>query len=137
VINWILEVEDVEDVACTVDDMEATDLSRSRSLVQRGWCEGRGGKGTRAEMIEGQCRRRKGARVWRRRDSKIYGILWSRLYQPRGSSNTSAAANVSLLRIYYVNAFGRRVRVSDSENNSVLAGYTCLTIHTANNTVCV
>ena len=55
-INWMLEVEDVEDVedvACTVDDMEATDLSRSRSLVQRGWCEGRGGKGTRAEMMEG------------------------------------------------------------------------------------
>ncbi len=24
-INWILEVEDVEDVACTVDDMEARD----------------------------------------------------------------------------------------------------------------
>ena len=23
--NWILEVEDVEDVACTVDDMEARD----------------------------------------------------------------------------------------------------------------
>ena len=28
-INWMLEVEDVEDVACAVDDMEATD----RSLV--------------------------------------------------------------------------------------------------------
>jgi hypothetical protein len=24
VINWMLEVEDVEDVACTVDDMEST-----------------------------------------------------------------------------------------------------------------
>ena len=32
-INCMLEVEDVEDVACTVDDMEATD--RSGSLVQR------------------------------------------------------------------------------------------------------
>jgi hypothetical protein len=55
VINWMLEVEDVEDVACIVDEMEATDPSRSRSLVQRGWCEGRGGKGTgtRAEMMEG------------------------------------------------------------------------------------
>jgi hypothetical protein len=37
VINWMLEVEDVEDVACTVDDIEATD--RSQSLVQRGWSE--------------------------------------------------------------------------------------------------
>ena len=40
-INWMLEVEDVEEVACTVDDMEATD--HSRSLVQRvkweGWYE--------------------------------------------------------------------------------------------------
>jgi hypothetical protein len=33
VINWILEVEEVEDVACTVDEMEA--MSHSRSLVQR------------------------------------------------------------------------------------------------------
>jgi hypothetical protein len=32
VINWTLEVEDVEDVACAVDDMEATD--------QRGCSEG-------------------------------------------------------------------------------------------------
>jgi hypothetical protein len=118
VINWMLEVEDVGDVACTVDDMEATDSSRSRSLVQRGWCEGRGGKGTRAEMMEGQCRRLKGARVWRRRDMKNYGILWSRLYQPKGSSNTSAAANVSLLRIYYVNAFGRRCPRKRLGNNS-------------------
>jgi hypothetical protein len=39
VINWMLEVEDVEDVACTVDDMEATD--HSQYLVQRGWSEGR------------------------------------------------------------------------------------------------
>jgi hypothetical protein len=43
VINWMLEVEDVEDVACTVvDDMEATGCSGS--LVQRGWSEGRGGQ---------------------------------------------------------------------------------------------
>ncbi len=34
-INLVLEMEDVEDVACTVDDMEARD--RSQSLVQRGW----------------------------------------------------------------------------------------------------
>jgi hypothetical protein len=35
-INWMLEVEDVEDVdvACTVDGMEAMD--RSQYLVQRG-----------------------------------------------------------------------------------------------------
>jgi hypothetical protein len=46
----MLEVEDDddEDVACTVDDMEATD--RLQSLVQRGWSEGRGA---------GRCRRRK------------------------------------------------------------------------------
>jgi hypothetical protein len=30
VINWMLEVEDVEDVVCTVDDMKATD-GRGRS----------------------------------------------------------------------------------------------------------
>src|SRR6266699_3509864 len=48
----MLEVEDVEDVACTVDDMEATDCSQS--LVQRGWSEGKGDKGsTRDEVIEG------------------------------------------------------------------------------------
>ena len=34
VINWLLEVEDVEDVACSVDDIEATD--RSKSLGWRG-----------------------------------------------------------------------------------------------------
>ena len=39
-INWILEVGDVEDVACTVDDIESTD--RLGRLVQRGWSEGRG-----------------------------------------------------------------------------------------------
>ena len=38
-INWMLEVDDVEDVACRVDDMEATD--HSQSLVWRGWSEGR------------------------------------------------------------------------------------------------
>jgi hypothetical protein len=32
VINWILEVGDVEDVACTVDDIESTD--RLGCLVQ-------------------------------------------------------------------------------------------------------
>ena len=42
-INWMLEVEDVEDVACTVDDMEVRD--RSGSLVWRGWSEGMGYKG--------------------------------------------------------------------------------------------
>ena len=30
-INWMLEAEDVEDVGCTVDDMEAMD--RSQSLI--------------------------------------------------------------------------------------------------------
>ena len=48
--NWMLEVEDVEDVACTVDDMEARD--RSQSLVQRGWREeGEGGGGTRIQGL--------------------------------------------------------------------------------------
>jgi len=42
VINWMLEeVEvEVEDVACTVDDMDGTD--RSQTSVQRGWSEGEG-----------------------------------------------------------------------------------------------
>jgi hypothetical protein len=40
VINWMLEVEDVEDVACTIDDMDATECSRS--LVWGGWSEGMG-----------------------------------------------------------------------------------------------
>ena len=42
-INWMLEVygveDDVEDVACTVDDMDAS--GRSRTLVEREWSEGR------------------------------------------------------------------------------------------------
>ena len=38
-INWMLEAGDVEDVACTVDDMEAMD--GSRFLIQKGWSEGR------------------------------------------------------------------------------------------------
>ena len=49
-INWMLEVEDVEDVACTVDDMKATDRSRSwfrRDGVREGV--------PRAEMMEGHC----------------------------------------------------------------------------------
>jgi hypothetical protein len=44
VINLILEADEVEDVACVVDDMEAT--GRSQSLVWGGWSEGRGEKGT-------------------------------------------------------------------------------------------
>ena len=54
-INWMLEVEDVEDDACRVDDMETT--NRSQFLVRRGWSGGRGYKGTRVEMIEGHCPR--------------------------------------------------------------------------------
>ena len=40
----MLEVEDVEDVACTAvpDDMEATD--------ERGWCEGRVERGLRVQI---------------------------------------------------------------------------------------
>ena len=40
-INRKLGVKDVEDVVCTVDDMDAMDSLRS--LVCRGWCEGGGG----------------------------------------------------------------------------------------------
>jgi hypothetical protein len=39
------DVEDVEDAACIVDDMEARD--GSQSSVQRRWSEGRGDKGTK------------------------------------------------------------------------------------------
>ena len=45
-INWMLEVEGVEGVTCTENDMETT--RRERTLGQRGWgwgCEGRGGEG--------------------------------------------------------------------------------------------
>jgi hypothetical protein len=59
VINWILEVEDVEDVDCTVDDMEATE--RSGSLVRRGWNKGRGDKGTVESLSSVQA----GVRLWR------------------------------------------------------------------------
>ncbi len=51
VINWMLETKDVEDVACTVDDMEA--LGRWRSLVQRGLSEGREG-GTSGQEYKGR-----------------------------------------------------------------------------------
>jgi hypothetical protein len=58
----MLEVEDIEDVSCIEDDMEATD--RLQSLVQRGWGEGRGDKRTRAEMTEVSSVA-DGARLWR------------------------------------------------------------------------
>ena len=55
-INWMLEVEDAEDVACAVDDMEATD--RLQSLVQRGRSEGRGCKRAQGpKKMEGRCPR--------------------------------------------------------------------------------
>ena len=38
-INWILEEVEVEDVACTVDDMDGTD--RLQTSIQREWSEGR------------------------------------------------------------------------------------------------
>ena len=41
-INWMLEVEDVEDVACTVDDMEAKGLSGY--FASEGMERGRGDK---------------------------------------------------------------------------------------------
>jgi hypothetical protein len=43
VINWMLEVEDVEDVACKVDDMEASDRSRSLVQTSEGMESGKGG----------------------------------------------------------------------------------------------
>ena len=50
-INSMLEVndveDDVEDVAFTVDDMDAS--GRSRTLVQREWNEGRVERGLRLE----------------------------------------------------------------------------------------
>ena len=49
-INWVLEVEDVGDVACIVDDMEAT--GGFQSLVQRGGVREGGDKGTRGEVME-------------------------------------------------------------------------------------
>ena len=67
-INRILEVEDVEDVACTVDDMEATD--RSRSFVQWGLCEGRGHKSTRVDRMDSDMLEAQG-RLWRL--SRHYG----------------------------------------------------------------
>jgi hypothetical protein len=42
VINWVLEVEKVEDVARAEDDMGARDRSRLRSLDQRGKSKGTG-----------------------------------------------------------------------------------------------
>jgi hypothetical protein len=58
VISWMLEVEDAEDVACTVDDMGTTD--RWPSLDQRGWSEGRGYKSMRITVLVAG-----GARLWR------------------------------------------------------------------------
>ena len=72
-INWVLEVEDVGDVACIVDDMEAT--GRFQSLVQRGGVREGGDKGTRGEM----CRRRKAEAVETPTSSHDYGIICSRL----------------------------------------------------------
>jgi hypothetical protein len=58
----MLEVEDVEDVACIVDDMEATD--RSQSLVLRKWSEGRVEQGSRVR-IDGRVVYSDGARLLR------------------------------------------------------------------------
>ena len=44
-INWVLEVDGVEDVAWIVDDMDGT--NRSRTLVQRGWSNGKVERGLR------------------------------------------------------------------------------------------
>ena len=50
----MLDVEDVEDVSCTVDDIESTD--RLGCLVQRGW-------GMVGQVYEGQCPRCSGEAV--------------------------------------------------------------------------
>lgn len=60
-INRKLGVEDVEDVVCTVDDMDAT--NSSRSSVRRGWCEGRVERGLRVR-IDGRNLYSGGARLW-------------------------------------------------------------------------
>jgi hypothetical protein len=84
VINWMLGVDDVEDVGCTVvDDMETRE--RSQFLVQRGWSEGKD-KGTKAEMMEGVTVL--GARLWR---------------LPRGQSLTGTKSQIlrhHLARLY-------------------------------------
>ena len=50
-INWMLEVEDVEDIACTVDDIEAMDRLQSFGLEGMEW--------------KGECPR------WRRREAVV------------------------------------------------------------------
>ena len=50
-IDWTLEEVDVEDVACTVDDMDGT--NRSQTLVEREWSEGRVERGHR-NRIDGK-----------------------------------------------------------------------------------
>ena len=98
-INWTLEAEDVEDAACTEDDMEAR-------VVRNLWFEGggvRGGgyKGTRTEMMEGHCG---GAKLWRTRtraSGKIYGIIWSRCVAlreaPRKSNGGGTVSQTTVL----------------------------------------
>ena len=66
----MLDVEDVEDVSCTVDDIESTD--RFGCLVQRGWSGGRWDKCTRGAVSSVQ---RRGCED--RPDH--YGIICSRL----------------------------------------------------------
>ena len=46
----MLEVEDFEDVACRIENME--DMNRSGSLVQKGWCAVEGGRARRPAMGE-------------------------------------------------------------------------------------
>ena len=48
-INLVLDVEDVEDVSCTEDDIESTD--RLGRLVLRGWGGGRWDKCTRGSVL--------------------------------------------------------------------------------------
>ena len=48
-ISRMLDVEDVEDVACSVDDIEST--GRLGCLVQRGWSGGRWDKCTRGGVL--------------------------------------------------------------------------------------
>ena len=78
-ISRMLDVEDVEDVACSVHDIESTD--RLGSLVQRGWSRGRWDKCTRTEMMECHCPCPRctfffesgGSRLWRPRAGNLTG----------------------------------------------------------------
>jgi hypothetical protein len=72
VISWVLEVEDAEDVASTVDDMEV-----KGDGVREGWKEDSGTKLMGGGRLYSHS-------TWEGHEaSPIYGIICSRLYQPK------------------------------------------------------